>query len=487
VKILSADRLPWAVRFRPRTVADIADNKEAVNELRLWLRSWEKVVPKERAVFLEGPPGTGKTSSVHVLSDELGFDLLEINASDYRTRSRMEELIGRAATQNTTIFGKKRLILFDEMEGVSGHEDQGGIAAISDIIKTTRVPIILIATAIAEENENKFRPLSDKAKLIEFKSVPTTYVLEKLEKIAKELNLDAPSDVLEALAIHSEGDLRSAINDLESISRGKGSVTFEDIEGLGHRDRKEYTPALIYNMFSAKTLREARGAINQAYIDHEELFDWIYENLPIILDNKTDLFQGLEALSRADIYEKRARNSSYRLQKYMFNSMTGGVAFSRKHSEGLGLRRQIITVTTRLGYPQSAFTINDTSGGIMLKPTKYLGDDWKRVNEAVRGLGATWVRGGNGWVIPYLRPPQLKWRYIRTFHSRRKLQAVAAKVAKKLHISSKEAVSEVIPLLRLIYENKRMAEGIAAWLELEDDEADWLSSQKRRALNSIPH
>jgi len=471
---LSADRLPWAVRFRPRTVADIADNREAVNELRLWLRGWEKGVPKERAVFLHGPPGTGKTSSVHVLAEELGFDLLEINASDYRTRTRMEELIGRATTQNVTIFGKRRLILFDEMEGVSGHEDQGGISAISDIIKTTRVPIILIATAIAEDNEEKFRPLRDKAIAIEFKPVPTMDVIAKLERIAKELQLNAPPEALESLAIHSTGDLRSAINDLESIARGKGAVSVEDVDGLGIRDRQEYTPAIVRNIFSAKTLHEARKAISQAYVDHEELFDWIYENLPLILDDKRDLAEGLEALSRADIYAKRARSISYRLQKYMFNSMTGGVAFSRGHSEGLGLRRQVATAVARLGYPQSAFVFQETAGGMMVKSVKYMGDDWRRVNEALRGLGATWVRGGNGWSIPYLRPPQLKWRYIRTYHSRRKLQAVAAKVALKCHIASKEAVSEVIPLLRLMYRNKETADATTAWLELEEDEVDWL-------------
>jgi replication factor C large subunit len=472
---LSAERLPWAVRFRPRTVADIADNREAVNEFRLWLRGWEKGLPKERAVFLHGPPGTGKTSSVHVLAQELGFDLLEINASDYRTRTKMEELVGRAATQNVTIFGKRRLILFDEMEGVSGHEDQGGISAISDIIKTTRIPIVLIATAITEgDYEEKFRPLRDKTIAIEFKPVPTMDVYAKLERITKELKLNASPEALEALAIHSGGDLRSAINDLESIARGKGAVTVEAINSLSTRDRQEYTPALVQNIFAAKTLLEARKSINQAYIDHEELFDWIYENLPLVLDEKHELVEGLEALSRADIYERRARMSSYRLQKYMFNAMTGGVAFSRGRSEGMGLRRQVMTAVAKLGYPQSAFVFQETAQGMLVKPVKYMGDDWRRVNDVLRGVGATWVRGGNGWAIPYLRPPQLKWRYIRTYHSRRKMQAVAAKVAAKCHVSSKEAVSEVIPLLRLMYKDKANADATTAWLELEEDEAEWL-------------
>ena len=299
-------------------------------------------------------------------------------------------------------------------------------------------------------------------------------VYAKLERISKELKLDAPPDALDALAVHSTGDLRSAINDLESIARGKGAVSVEDVEKLSVRDRQDYTPAIVLNIFSAKTLWEARKSINQAYIEHEELFDWIYENLPLILDDKRDLDEGLDALSRADIYAKRARMSSYRLQKYMFNAMTGGVAFTRGHSEGLGLRKQVSTAVAKLGYQQSAFAYQETAQGMLVKPIKYMGDDWRRVNDALRGLGAMWVRGGNGWSIPYLRPPQLKWRYIRTYHSRRKLQSVAAKVALKCHISSKEAVSEVIPLLRLMYSNKEGGEATTAWLELEEDEVDWL-------------
>ncbi len=472
---MSADRLPWAVRFRPRTAADIADNREAVNELKLWLRGWERGLPDKRAAFLYGPPGTGKTSTVHVLAAELGFDLLEVNASDYRTRTKMEELVGRATTQNVTIFGRRRLILFDEMEGVSGHEDQGGIAAIADIIKETRSPIVLIATTIAEDRDDKFRPLRDKAQPIEFRPVPTMDVYSKLEGIVRELNLSAPPEAIEALAVHSDGDLRSAINDLESIGRGGAAITVTAVEALGTRDRQEYTPILVQNIFSAHTLSEARRAIGKAFIDEEELFDWIYENLPLILDDKRDLLEGLDALARADVYGKRARNTSYRLQKYMFNLMTGGVAFARsERSEGTGLRRQIAIAASRLGYPQSAFSFQETPSGLMVKPMKYLGDDWRRVNEVLRSVGATWVRGGNGWAIPYVRPPQLKWRYIRTYQSRRRLQSVASKVALKCHISSREAVSEVIPLLRLIYRSKPMGEEATAWLDLDEEEADWI-------------
>jgi replication factor C large subunit len=474
---MSVEQLPWAVKFKPKTTEEIADNKDAVFELTKWLKSWEKGIPEKRAVFLQGPPGIGKTMSIQVLADEMGFDMLEVNASDYRTRTRMEELIGRAATQNITIFGRRRLILFDEMEGISGHEDQGGIAAIVDIIKKTRNPIVLIASTIGEENEEKFRPLRDLIIIIDYRPIPTLEVYKKLDEITKNLEIETTPEILEALAVHSEGDLRSAINDLEAISRGKKSLNISDIKKLSERDRQEYTPILINNLFAAKTIQEARKIINQAHISHEELFEWIYENIPLFLDNKEDLNNGLEALARADVYESRARKVNYRLQKYMYTMMTGGVALSKTRSEGMGLKKQILTVALKCGFSQNSFLFNETANGLTIRPLKYLGDDWRKLNEAFRGLGAVYMRGTGSWSIPYIRSPQIKWRYIRTYQSRMKLQSVAGKLALKCHVSTKDAITEIIPLLRIIMKGDReKMSALASWLELEDSEIDWLKN-----------
>jgi replication factor C large subunit len=473
---LSIENLPWVVKFKPRTASELAGNKMAINELKLWLRSWDKGIPEKHAAFLVGPSGVGKTVSVQVLARELNFDVLEINASDYRTRTRMEELIGRAATQNITIFGKRRLILFDEMEGISGREDQGGVTAINEIIKQTRSPIILIASSVTEENEEKFRSIRERSNVIEYRPVSTVDVYAKLAVIAKELTLSISPEALESLAVHSQGDLRGAINDLESLSRGKKEISIAEIQGLSERDRKAYTPAIVYNLFASRTLHDARKAISQAFINHEELFDWIYENLPLIFDDPHELAEALNALSRADIFERRAKTFNYRLQKYMYNNMTGGVALSRTNSQGLGLRKQILQSTAKLGYKINSFTFTESNDGLIVKPVKYLGDEWRKVNEGFRLMGATWLRGGGSWIIPYVRPPQLKWRYIRTFSSRKKLQSVSAKVASKLHVDTKTAVSEIIPLMRLMFRSKKTAELVSSWLELEDEETLWMNT-----------
>jgi len=467
---------PWSSLFRPCTLKEIAGNERAIRQLQTWLKSWEKGIPKQRAAFLYGPPGVGKTCTVTALATDKGYDLMEVNASDYRTKKNLDARIGRSIHQRVTITGKRRMILFDELEGVSGRQDHGGIGAIAAIIKETEIPVVLVATSIGERWEDKFRPLRDISLHIEYTPVPFSQILARLKTIAEELGTQVDEDVLELLADRSQGDLRSTINDLEAIARGRTRVTMAEASGLADRDRKDYTPDALMKMFSAKTLWDAKRIISSAHIPYDDLFDWIYENLPLVLDDPSDLAEGMDALSRADIHQTRARRTqNYRLIKYMFNEMTGGVALARRNSGGVGLLKMARTKVAELGFAPHEFTIIESPDGIRIKPNKYLKDDWRRVNGVFRSMGARWVRGGGCWNLPYFRSPQLVWRYRRTWHSRRRRRSIAERVAERCHISTKEAVAEVIPLLRVIYEeDPSMAEGISRWLNLEVKEAEWL-------------
>jgi len=339
--LMSDDGRPWASRFRPSTLNEIAGNERAVGQLRGWLRSWEKGPPERRAAFLYGPPGVGKTCSVVALANDLGFDLFEVNASDYRTKKRLDELVGRASMQTMTITGKRRMILFDELEGVSGREDRGGISAIVSLIKGTRVPIVLVATATGEMWEDKFGPLVDLSLVIEYRPVPFSAILRRLREIADELGTQVEEEALEHLAHRSQGDLRSTINDLEAIARGAERVTMAEAEVLGERDRSDYTPDALMKMFSSKTLMDARRVISSSLISYDTLFDWIYENLPVVLDDSGDLAEGMDALALADIHQTRGRRSQeYRLLKYMFNGAPASSSSSGGRSPSLDSSRR---------------------------------------------------------------------------------------------------------------------------------------------------
>ena len=456
----------WTSLYRPKKREDFVGNPSAVAAIEKWLNSWKKKPPKKRAIFLYGPPGIGKTSIAQVLANEHNFDLIEINASDARNKSSLEEVLGKAIKQNVTLFGQRRLILLDEMDGLSGSNDRGGVSFIAKAIDDSTAPMILVANTVKENMESKFSSILRKVTSIEFKPITFQESYETLEKIAKEQGVEVHPDVLDMIAMKTEGDLRSAIVDLETISRGKTVVNLDDSDVLNKRDRQDLTPNILNRIFSATSLLEARKTIRQSMVSYDDLYDWIYENLPTVIDDPHERVKALEMMARADIHQRRARSHDYRLLKYMFDLMTGGVAFSKQKSEGTGYKDQLNAALRSAGLPPSRLSTQETQDGIMIKPTSWLGKDvWGKLNDNLRGLGAKWIYGKNIWILPYYKEPQLKWRYIKTYHSRRRMNSVTRQIAHYSHTSTDKVRNDILPLLiHMIRNSEEMFSETEAWM-----------------------
>jgi DNA polymerase III delta prime subunit len=469
---------PWTNLYRPSKTEDFVGNPSAVEAIEKWLKSWKgKKPPKKRALFLYGPPGIGKTSIAQVLANEYDFDLIEINASDARNKSNLEEVLGKAIKQNVTLFGQRRLILLDEMDGLSGSNDRGGVSFIANAIDESTSPMILVANTIKENMKSRFSSILRKALSVEFKPLAFQEIYEKLEKISQNQGVNVQSEVLDMIAMKTDGDLRSAIVDLETISNGRTTVTLEDSEVLNKRDRHDLTPNILNRIFTATSLWEAKQTIRQSMISYDDLYDWIYENIPIVIDDPVERVHALEVLAKADIYQTRARLNDYRLLKYMFDLMTGGVAFTRKKSLGTGYKNLLNTVLRSIGLPSSKFAIQETQDGVMIKPTGWLGKDvWAKLNNNLKKIGAKWIYGKNVWVLPYYKEPQTKWRYISTYHSRRRLNSVTSQIAYNCHTSTKKVRNDILPLLTYMVRNNE---------KMFNETKEWMSKLPNRKLNHL--
>ncbi|HZY71266.1 MAG TPA: AAA family ATPase [Thermoplasmata archaeon] len=128
---LPHERRALTERTRPGRLADVVGNSAAIAELLQWAEPWRAGTPPPsgRAVALVGPPGVGKTTSALALARELGWTVVEMNASDARNQRAIELVAGRASLTTTLGIdgeyrpyakGARTLIVLDEADSLFG-------------------------------------------------------------------------------------------------------------------------------------------------------------------------------------------------------------------------------------------------------------------------------------------------------------------------------------------------------------------------------
>jgi replication factor C large subunit len=318
--------LPWIIKYRPKHINDVVNQDEAKQKLINWLKAWEEGKVEKKAILLHGPAGCGKTSLVEAIAKTFKYQLFEMNASDSRRKVDIER-IAKAASQTAGIMGR-RIILLDEVDGLDPRADAGGVEALIEVIKNTRNPIIMTANNPYQEH---LRPLRDVAELVPMKRLSERDVITVLERICKSENLYCEPGALREIAKRSEGDLRSAINDLEAAAALNKKVTLDTVKAVStYRNRVHAPWEALQKMFNSSYIFQAREAVTSTDLTHDEFITWINEHIPTYYENPEEMWRAYEALSRADIYLGRiVKTQNWDLLSYAIEMMGPGVAFAR--------------------------------------------------------------------------------------------------------------------------------------------------------------
>ncbi|MEM2741018.1 MAG: AAA family ATPase [Nitrososphaeria archaeon] len=202
--------LPWAEKYRNIEFNMIIGNEMARKEFFEWLKNWKQ---GDKAVLLVGPPGTGKNTSVYSAARQLGYYVIELNASDIRTKDALNKRLG-TSLYATNLFNEKRMVLFDEIDGLYGREDYGGLEYINGLLDKPPLPIVL--TANDETNDNIIK-LSRKVIAIRFQKVPLRLIEIYLKHICKKESKNIDKKILHNIVGRSNGDVRNALNMLQAM------------------------------------------------------------------------------------------------------------------------------------------------------------------------------------------------------------------------------------------------------------------------------
>ena len=416
----------WTEKYRPKSLSEIVGNEAAAHSLRRWANSWANGRPYRKAIVLTGDPGTGKTSAALALAHDMGWDFIEMNASDLRNAASIKGVAGAGSVNQTfsatgefllSSKGERKLVILDEADNLYGNVDKGGPKAIVETIRESNQPIILIV--------NDYGELSDKSKAIEYLSEKIQFrrltrrdVVRLLKGIADEERVTVPADVIEHVAENANGDMRAAINDLQMLVEGKEILDTKDSEFLGKRNQLRELDSALKEMFGSESVKRARDATLDIDMTPDDLEKYIEESIPQEMPSPEDLASAFDALSRSDVYLGRTRRlQHYALWGYAKEMMTGGVALARKH-------------------------------------------------------------GPRPYVEKYNYPGQFRvWG--RAKGPRAAKNAIAAKVAPYLHISRREFVRSVLPLLGVMVKNDReLLTHIIKGVDLDENEVAFLLGLK---------
>lgn len=219
--------LPWVEKYRPQTLDDVVGNLGTVESLKRIAK--EGNMPH---LIITGLPGIGKTTSVHCLARELlGGDprllkeaVLELNASDDRGIETVRNSIKQFAQKKVVLpAGRHKIIILDEADSMTSGAQQALRRTMEIYSNSTRF-------VFACNMSNKIiEPLQSRCAILRFNKLADGDILKALQRVVKSEGVEATDDGLAALIFTAEGDMRQAINNLQSTHYGFGLVNGDNV------------------------------------------------------------------------------------------------------------------------------------------------------------------------------------------------------------------------------------------------------------------
>ncbi|KAI9690823.1 MAG: hypothetical protein M1822_008442 [Bathelium mastoideum] len=329
----------WTVKYAPTQTSQICGNKAQVEKLQRWLKAFPKnqrtgfklAGPDGsgtyRAVIIHGPPGIGKTTAAHLVAKLEGYDIVESNASDTRSKKLVESGL-KGVLSTTSLLGyfagdgqsvqeskKKLVLIMDEVDGMSAG-DRGGVGALAAVCKKSQIPMILICN---DRRLPKMKPFDFVTYALPFHRPTTDQIRSRIMTIAYREGLKMPAPVIDALIEGSGADIRQIVNMVSTAKLDQTAMDFDKSKQMSKAWEKHVilkpwdinSKILGGGMFTPSSKATLNDKIELYFNDHEFSYLMLQENYmntnPILANS----FHGREkALKQMELVDKAAESIS---------------------------------------------------------------------------------------------------------------------------------------------------------------------------------
>jgi len=298
----------WVEKYRPKSIKDMVGNEETRMGFLKWLKEWKR---DSKPALLIGPPGTGKTTLIHLATDEFDYNLIELNASDVRTKGKMMQKLGPLLSTRS-LFDEKSLIFLDEVDGMYYRQDRGGIDFVQELMNLGKVPLVMAANV---EDDKKVIKLIKKSKVFRFRRMAPRLVELYIEDILKRDRVKLSNESIRLIVKEAKGDMRAAINTAQSLA----GLSTEELSSIISSRNLAYTLKESFQaFFNADSKEQAYKALRVSKISPKDKVRIAY--LSVINSDLSDdmLIKALEKIGEADeIVKMISKTQEWRLLRYL--------------------------------------------------------------------------------------------------------------------------------------------------------------------------
>jgi replication factor C large subunit len=240
------------------------------------------------------------------------WDLIELNASDQRTRAVLDKVAGTSALTASLTGAARKLILLDEVDNLHGTADRGGAKALLEILRRSRQPIILIANTLQDVPPE----LRSRCEPLQFRAIQARSMIPRLRFICSSEHIRCSDQFLVELASRAGGDVRAAITMLHAAAVGKEVLSSsQDLHSVP-KDERSTIFDLVGAVFRGRSHQDLTRQALTSGETPEKIVQWLEGSLPLLSEPRA-IAQAYRSLGRADLYLGRTfRRQYYTLWRY---------------------------------------------------------------------------------------------------------------------------------------------------------------------------